>query len=775
MTQTQRGFAFGLAMFMATPIMGAGSAPFGVSGTSFGLFFGSYGAVGAQQVVLQGRVTDSTGKGIASVDVAFPEFARGSRTDAEGRFSFDDVARGERTLVFSRSGYGTETRTVTLPYGGSLDVTLKPTAFRLSPINVTAQRTPGASSLTAQSTSTLTSDQLRRNPTVSLSHALDRLAGVHTLATGQEMGKPVIRGLTGSRVLVLDNGHRMEDYSWSDEDGPSVDSRLAERVELVRGPASVMYGSDAMAGVVNVVPNPLPNAIGRASFTRFGLEGYGASNNREAGTALKVEGADGGFGWRVVGIGRVAEAIHTPAGELENTGFAAANGVAAVGLQGDWGNAALRFTRYGGEFKLLEASGESPVEQPGEEEGEEEGGPVRKLGDNRVQLDVNRMFGGMRLETKAQWQMHELAEVEEEGGEEEGGEEMEGLELVLNTISLDMLLHHSLSSASSGVFGITGVHQTNDTRGIIPFIPDASRNSAAIYGLEQWTSGRFTLTGSARGDIARVSTDGNTILALGASDRDFSAMTYSAGVVAGLGHDVALAGNVGRAWRAPNFFELFANGPQLGEARYVIGSTALEEEHSTSLDAAIRLNHSRVHGEVAAFSNTIGSYIYISPTTAENSGLRVFRYLQADARLTGGEASGEVNATHALTLRGRADYVRGTNRENGEALPLIPPVTLEGGAELHGAFAGMERAYVEADIEHHAAPDRLSPQDLETPAYALLTIGAGFDRHIGSHDLRVDLRVHNATNKDYRDFLWRYKEFASNPGRDIMIRASYDF
>src|SRR3989441_917796 len=187
--------------------------------------------------------------------------------------------------------------------------------------------------------------------------ALETLAGVRTLSTGESIGKPVIRGLAGARVLVLGNGSRLEDYSWSDEDGPSVDARLAERVEVIRGPASVLYGSDALGGVVNVIPAELPDANGGPAFARSGLEVSGATNNAEVAGALRVEGASGRLGWRATAIGRHAADLHTPAGELDNTGFGALSGEAAVGFRGLRGGAGLRYARYGGEFKLLEAGG----------------------------------------------------------------------------------------------------------------------------------------------------------------------------------------------------------------------------------------------------------------------------------------------------------------------------------------------------------------------------------------------------------------------------------
>jgi outer membrane receptor protein involved in Fe transport len=195
---------------------------------------------------------------------------------------------------------------------------------------------------------------------------LERVAGVRTLSTGMQVGKPVIRGLTGSRVLVAEGGLRLEDYAWSDEDGPSIDARLADRIEVVRGPASLLYGSDALGGVVNVIAEPLPE--GRGGFSGGTVEVYGASNNRELGGLLKLRGAQGRFGWSAAVIGRGAADLHTPAGELGNTGYGAVNGQLAAGLRGSWGSVGVRYTRYGGEFKLLEAEGPAAG---GDVEGEE--------------------------------------------------------------------------------------------------------------------------------------------------------------------------------------------------------------------------------------------------------------------------------------------------------------------------------------------------------------------------------------------------------------------
>src|SRR6266849_2081404 len=150
---------------------------------------------------------------------------------------------------------------------------------------------------------TLGGDQLRQARGVSLAQVLERLPGLRTLSTGEQIGKPMIRGLSGARVLVLENGSRLEDYSWSDEDGPSVETGFVRRVEVIRGPASVLYGSDALGGVVNVISEQLPDAAGGPGFVRSGFQLSGATNNADLGAGARVEGARGRLGWRVAGLG----------------------------------------------------------------------------------------------------------------------------------------------------------------------------------------------------------------------------------------------------------------------------------------------------------------------------------------------------------------------------------------------------------------------------------------------------------------------------------------
>src|SRR2546421_7350989 len=348
---------------------------------------------------LSGRVAGPDGDPVAGATGTVVELHGVALTRADGAYRFADLPPGHYTITVRGLGFAPVARDVTIRGATTLSVTLTRTAIWVEPLTITATRAPLAAGLSPLPTEALSEDRLRREQSVSVAHARADLAGMNALTTGQQIGKPMIRGLTGPRVLVLEDGSRLEDYSWSDEDGPSIDARLAQRVEVIRGPASVLYGSDALGGVVNVIPEELPDANGGPRATRTGFEISAASNNAELEGAARVEGASGGWGWRVFGIGRFASSLHTPVGELDNTGFGALSGEAAGGTRRARGSATLRYQRYGGEFKLLEAEGPTTGG---------EGGRERKLSDDRGQGAGDYLVGGVRLETKAQWQRHSL-------------------------------------------------------------------------------------------------------------------------------------------------------------------------------------------------------------------------------------------------------------------------------------------------------------------------------------------------------------------------------
>ena len=448
---------------------------------------------------LSGRVRTADGTPIAGATVSLPELNRQATTDAQGAFGFVSLPAGHVLLVARAPGYAAVTSRVKV--GDQVDLSLQPSAtVELADLVVTAA--PGAveGGRSPLANTVLGARELASTMNVAIANATDELPGVRSLTTGGQIAKPVIRGLTGSRVLVMDQGHRLEDYSWSDEDGPSIDAALVGRVEVIRGPASVLYGSDALTGVVNALAPALPDGVGRdpAHGWRVGL-GF-ASNNGDLDALLRYDGARNNVGWRLTAIGRKAADLHTPDGELENTGYGAFNGEGAMTIRNSSGYLTLRAAHYGGEFKLLEANGPPP----GTEEGEEEG-PERKLADERVQADWLHAGQSWTWRAGAQYQRHSLIEVSDEVPGGGPGHEATAFDLLLNTVSGRVSATRVWNSGVTATFGVTGLLESNDSRGPIPLVPDADINSGSGSVVIEDRLGKVTLAAGGRLDVRHLS------------------------------------------------------------------------------------------------------------------------------------------------------------------------------------------------------------------------------------------------------------------------------
>jgi iron complex outermembrane receptor protein len=730
---------------------------------------------------LRVAVTDSAGQPLEGANVAIADLARSRSTGSDGIAFFIGLANGHYVVVIRRLGYAPALRQVSVPGSGELRVVLAVSALRLDPITVTATRAPLDPMDSPLPVENLSGEKLQQSEEVSLAHTLNGRAGVLTLSTGQQVGKPVIRGLSGPRVLVLDNGLRLEDYSWSDEDGPSVDPLLAERVEVVRGPASVLYGSDAIGGVINVVPEELPDA-GHGPGLIHGAAGISTgTNNAEIGGPLRLEGASGAVGWRAVAIGRRASNFHapagndsTPSGELFNTGYHVINGELALGFHSTRSGAVLRYERYGGDFGLLDGP---PVQD------DDSLGPLRKLSDDRVQASTNWLVGGVRLETKSQWERHSLKEVVDQS---RLGSEEPTFELLLNTLSTDLLLHHRGPDWLSGIIGVSGLYQRNESEGQFPLVPGARRTAAALFAFEQATIGRWGLLMGLRGDVHHLDVDEDERLDLAAQARDVSAVTADVGAVFQPISGLAIAANVGRAFRAPTLFELYTNGPHLGEDRYEVGLPNARPELSLNADFNLRWQRGWFTGQIGAYRNQIDNFLYVQPTDSEvvvtleegdQESLPLYRFAQTNrAVLLGVEAAVEILVLAPLTVRGRFDAVRGANAATGEPLPLIPPMRGDLELEIQTMRLGpLGRSYVTVGTEWSAKQNRLGPFDTPTDGWVLLDLGVGFEHPIGARGASFRLRVRNAANARYTDFLSRYKLFAYGEGRNVLARLAVEF
>jgi iron complex outermembrane receptor protein len=725
--------------------------------------------------VLAGRVTSSAGAPIAEVQVSLQELRRSTETDSAGRYSIANVPAGTYTLTFQRIGYAPVVRRV-ISTGGDVtaDASMKESVVELTGIQVTASANATTSLNSPQPVSVRTGDELRQSQSPTLGETLEGVAGVHNWSTGIGIGKPVIRGLTANRVLVLDDGQRLETAQWGDEHSPNVETANAERIEIIRGPASVLYGSDALGGVINVVQKDLPDAAGGPAFLRGSASAAYGSNNAMKDGALGFEGASGTIGFRGAFSGRRSDNVHTPDYAIWNSGNEAIAGSGTLGTQGSWGSVSASFSQRNEKVELTD---EDPAATP-----------LQRIATSHGRVDLSLPVGSARLEVSTGYERNRRREFEDQA------DPTVALGLLSQTYLADVHYHHAPIGAFSGLIGFSGVRNTFDKFGQETLIPPSIANNAAVYAFEQTEGQRVNVSIGARYDYRKLSVDADTVLGVATQDKTWSSLTGNLGLLFHLSEPAALVLNVGRGYRAPSSFDLYSNGVHEGTTAFERGNPNLKTEKSVNTDLALRAQTSRVSFEVGTFLNLIQDYIYTVPsgTIDSASGFEIFDVTQGDARLTGFEAAVQWHPVDYLHLQGSADYVHGQNTSTHNPLPNMPPfraiwtVRLEGGQR---SPSSLQNPYFSVGGEINARQTRMDPAEeqfyadafggagYQSRSYTLVNVGAGAGLVVGSRTITLDLSLRNAFDKRYADYLSRIKTNAPDPGmgRALIARLTTEF
>ncbi len=711
---------------------------------------------------LRGRVTDSTGAPLAEARVIILEASRSTRTDADGRYLLSSVPDGTYGVSFSAIGYRPRVIRVTIRgQDVTVNAALTPTLVELPAIQTTA--TPLATSAleSPQPLAVLQGAALGTAQAASLGAVLNALPGMRNYSTGSGIGKPVIRGLTSNRVLVLENGQRTESQQWGDEHAPNVETATAERIEVVRGPASVLYGSDALGGVINVVQRELPDATGQRGFVHGSLSGGYATNGTAPDAAVLIEGARGAVGFRATVSGRSQGDIATPTGTLVNSGLGMTSGSAALGARGGWGSIALTYTRRGERIEIHEDPAEAA-----------DATPFQRIGAGRATLTGNFALGQARLEVDLGYEQNRRREFEA------AGSEVVALGLRSRTATGNIHLHHSTGGRLAGVVGLSAMRTDVGIFGEEVLVPETTTDNVGVYAFEQLDAGRWQLSAGGRYDYRRLDNVANDELGLVEGRRTWSSLTGNAGVLFRVSESVAAVGNIGRGFRAPSAFELFANGVHEGTVRFEVGDPGLGNETSLNGDLALRMQGHGVQAELGVFRNAIDNYIYPDPTGAidAESGLQIYDIAQGDARLTGVEAAFDLHLTPWLHLRGGADYTRGHNTTTDQPLAFVAPLRATYSVRVEWAETSTFREpYFQVGGESNTRQTRVDPDDVAPAGYTLVNVAVGTGLVIGPQQAQLDFQVHNVFDTSYRTFLSRYKRYADDPGRSLAVRVMMMF
>ncbi|MBP0624495.1 TonB-dependent receptor [Cupriavidus consociatus] len=636
--------------------------------------------------------------------------------------------------------------------------------------------------------STLGGDALAVRQASTLGETLDKMPGVSSTYFGPNASRPVIRGLDGDRIKVLQNGGSTVDASTLSYDhAVALDPLVAERIEVVRGPAALMYGGNAIGGVVNVIDNRIPKepieGVGGAvdaSGTIGGDEARNASALIEAGNGQFAVHADAfarkTSDLRIPGYARsdrLRAAEPLPEGESEAYGRLPNTSADQQG-----GSLGGSYTWADGFIGANYSAYRNDYGTPAEED-------VRlKMKQDRFALEgearsLAGSTGGWIESVKGKFSYTDYEHKEIEGGETGTIFKNRGWDARFEA-------KHAKIGNMTGVIGTQFGHTDFSALGEEAFVPSTNTDNAALFLFEELpltASGDLKLNFGGRLDHSSIKASANGNDRFADANRNFNATSASAGLLYKVSPAWSLTSNLSYTERAPTFYELYANGPHVATGSWEVGDPNANKERATSIDLGARFKSGAHSASVSGYYSRFANYLALSATgrARDEAGdvvapgspdsLPEFQYLGVPATLYGFEAEGKtrllqkmLTSSDTLDFEARADYVRGENRDTGEPLPRLAPLRL-GGALVYGAGPWGARV----DVTYAAKQTRVPANDTPTDAYTLLSLALTYKFKVAGTQTLVYLRGDNLTNQDARNATSILRDIAPLAGRSVKL------
>ena len=714
----------------------------------------------ARNFSLSGQVINAeTRTPLVDVRVSLSRKAEGTsvfRTDKTGQFRFDEIASGTYTIRFACIGYETVNREIDVKANlPSITVELKRIVFQLKEILVK----PTNDELDAFEKTTnlvLFGRQLGQRMGTTIADTLSDEVGVAQRSMGRAVARPVLRGMSGNRLLILEDGERTGDKSASSADhAVAIDPTTARNIEIIRGPASLLYGSNTLGGVVNVkretIPQTLPNRP-TVSFT-FQSESVNSGLTGATGVTFPI----GDLAWRLKWNRRRADDTRTPVGILENTSLSNTNFSSGASMVKDWGHIGISGGAYRSDYGI-----------PGSPEGHIKGVHIaldrqRYEGTLEYVLQQQSVLEKLKLQTVYTRYQHQEFESNNTLGVEFGV-------LTYNVSALAYL-------QNDVVIGVWGEYRDHATGGFY-WTPHTREMAVAGFCFNQKEFNNFTLQGAIRGEIKRVEPfrAGSSIRAGTVRQRNFGGVS---GAVSGIYHwnDNLKAGTtLMKTFLAPGIEELFSDGPHLAVYSYEIGNADLDSEEGYGTEAFIRYSDTRVRLNLAIFRNQILNYLIPTNTGEKDWGsgaagwLWIYQYQGQDATLDGAEFSIDTEIIPRFHAQMNLSYLKGSLTSSGLPLERIPP--------LNGTVA---LRYITKPINLHLTArfsddqNRLGELEVPTHGYIIYALGVQFLFTMWDLHHQTVLGIENILNTEYRQHLSRIKSVMPEPGRNVKFLYRLNF
>lgn len=682
-----------------------------------------------------------------------------TETDDDGRYRFESVPPGRYSLIAHvSSALASQPLSVEVAPGETARLDFR---IELSPVRetvtVTAQDRIQSTFESFQSVTSLNSFDLAANMAPSIGEVLENQPGVAKRSFGPGSSRPIIRGFDGNRVLIMQDGMSTGTLSYASGDhGELIDPASLERLEVVKGPATLLYGSNALGGVVNAISGHFEGYAHPHPGIRGSLSGTGGSTNAHGGGNAGLEYGSGRWLVWANGGGQRTGDYDTPLGEIQNSKTRVVSTEAGVGWYGDehFFSVGYRFTdgRYGVPFAAMFEGGE---EDPAEEAGEEE------LIDLDARLQNVRLAGGLGGAGPVQNARVSLNFSDWNHKELEG--DVVGTTFDNRQWSYRAVFEQEELGPLTGQFGIWGNFRDYETVGAEALAPPVDQKGFALFGLQELGLGRFALQFGGRAEY--VSYD-----PVGFESRSLTGVSAAAGVRVALWEDGNLVANYTHSYRAPTLEELYNEGPHIGLLTFEVGDPNLDRELGNGVDLSVRHSGNRVRAEASYYYYDLTDFIFLAPTGEIEDGLRVGLYSQGDSRFTGAEAGLDLALRENLWLNLGIDVVDARLTSTDTPLPRIPP--------LRGRI-GVDARYKDFSFKPElilaSEQSEVFLSETPTEGYAVVNLKATYTlaREHTIHAIHVDF--FNIGNELYRNHMSFIKDLAPEIGRGVRVNYTLRF
>ena len=741
-----------------------------------------YAMQAPKTVQLSGKIIDeTTGQILQGASVYFPELKKGVVSNDKGIYQIN-IKPGNYIVEVSYIGFSLQTITLSIPTNLVKDFMLNHAVVENTNVTVTSFLRTTSSKKTPTPISIIKKEDFFKGVSTNLIDALSKTPGVTQLSTGPAISKPIIRGLGYNRVVVLNDGVKQEGQQWGDEHGIEIDEYNVTRTEVLKVPASIIYGSEALSGVINITSN-VPVAEGALRGNVF--SNYQSNNNLQ-GYHFDIAGNKNGLVWGLNASSKKASDYKNKYdGYVYNSKFSELNGGGFIGIEKDWGYSHFIINKFSQKLGMIEgtrnnlgqftkqtiingASGNSIVEVPATDadfSSTTPNIPYQYIQHTKYILDNSINWGTGKLKANIAYQRNQRQEF---GNIEMPSEKSLYFDLGTLNYSFQYLLPETNNWKHT--IGVNGLQQENKNKGAEALIPEYNSVETGLFFYTQKHIGKLNFSGGARIDNKGIKFNG--------LQKDYGDIAGSLGMTYEATNDLIFKFNIARGYRAPNLSELGSNGAHEGTNRYEYGNSNLKSEKSLQFDAGVEWSNEHISFSGNAFYNNVTNYIFYQKLIGAHGGDSIiskegkdyfaFAYNQQDAKLIGAEFNLDIHPhpLDGLHIENTVSIVNGTFKKalaGSINLPTIPSMRwiAELRYELPKNTGRLKNTYASLQFDNVGAQN--NPfigynTETKTPGYTLINIGAG--AHITKKDKQlfsISLVAQNLTDIAYQSHLSRLK------------------